>query len=559
MADSADPLFAGLDVSTVAEGSADIPLFAGLDVSTQSCKLVVIEAASGALVHVDQVVYDRDLPHFGTVGGVIPGLGEGVSESDPRMWIEAVEAVLGRLADAEWQRERIRCISVSGQQHGLVSLASDGSLARPRSKLWNDFSTGEECQLLTDAVGGPEAMIAAVGNTQRTGYTAPKILHMRRREPEAYERAATLFLVHNYINWHLTGGPGGGVTVMEPGDTSGMALWHPESGRWSRRVMEAIDPDLGRRLPSVRPSDRTIGSLSPALAARFGLSSECRIDAGSGDNMYGAIGTGNIEPGIVTVSLGTSGTAYTFLEEPFIDPAGEIAAFADSTGHHLPLLCVSNMANGYDAFREEFELTHAEFDDLVRNTPVGNEGRLLLPWYVGERTPDLPLAAPLYFGFGASEFQPHYLARAVLEGHVLNLFDGFQRMPVTPREIRLTGGLSHSPSWCQAIADAFQAETVPVRGEGAALGAAIHAAWVWQNEEGPEDPGREADLSTLREIANHFVAFDEGRRAKPDPGARPKALLLHRLFRALSRRARGEEAEDPFLLRQQLLDSGVGP
>jgi xylulokinase len=310
--------------------------------------------------------------------------------------------------------------------------------------------------------------------------------------------------------------------------------------------MEVIDPDLGEKLPPVQRPDRTIGPLSPALAARFGFSPECRIGAGSGDNMYGAIGTGNIEPGIVTLSLGTSGTAYTFLEEPFIDPTGEIAAFADSTGHHLPLLCVSNMANGYDALREEYGLSHAEFDELVRQTPVGNEGRILLPWYVGERTPDLPLAAPLYFGFGLSEFKPQYLARALLEGHVLNLFDGFNRMPITPREIRVTGGLSQSPSWCQAIADVFQAETVPVRGEGAALGAAIHAAWVW----------READLPALQEMADRFVVFAEEKRTRPDPAARPKALTLHRLFNALSRRARGEEGEDPFLLRHQLLELG---
>jgi xylulokinase len=548
------------------------PLFAGLDVSTQSCKLVVIEPQEGALLHVDQVQYDLDLPHFGTLGGAIPGLGEGVSESDPRMWIEAVDAVLERLSDADLPRENIRCISVSGQQHGLVALTSDGSLARARSKLWNDFSTQEECRLLTEAIGGPDAMIAEVGNTQRTGYTAPKIFHMRRHEPESYGQAAILFLVHNYINWHLTGGAAGGVAAMEPGDTSGMALWHPGHKRWSTKVMEAIDPELGRKMPPVRPSDRTIGRVSSELAARFGLSPECRIDAGSGDNMYGAVGTGNIEPGIVTVSLGTSGTAYTFLEEPFIDPTGEIAAFADSTGNHLPLLCVSNMANGYDALRDGFGLTHTEFDELVRQTPVGNEGRLLLPWYEGERTPDLPLAAPLYFGFGVEDFQPRYLARGLLEGHVLNLFDGFERMPVKPREIRVTGGLSQSPSWCQTIADVFQAETVPVRGEGAALGAAIHAAWVWGTKDQHRRPrhevaprsagggpgsvptGEKADLRRLKELASRFVVSDETGRTRPDPQSGPTSLLMRRLFRALSRRARGEAAEDPFLLRQRLVE-----
>ena len=521
------------------------PLFAGLDVSTQSCKLVVIDPDAGAVRHVDRVDYDRDLPHYGTEEGAVAGLGEGVSESDPRMWIEAIELLLGRLTGAGVPAQRIRCISVSGQQHGLVALASDGSLARPRAKLWNDFSTAEECRILTEAVGGPEAMIAEVGNSQRTGYTAPKILHLRRHEFQNYERAQTLFVVHNYINWYLSGGRDGGVAVMEPGDTSGMALWHPGRGRWSQKVIGAIDPALPDKLPPVQPADRTIGNVGAGLAARFGLPPDCRIDAGSGDNMYGALGTGNFEPGIVTVSLGTSGTACTILDEPFIDPTGQIAAYCDSTGRYLPLLCVSNMANGYNTVLEEFRLSYEEFDDLVQRTPPGNRGRVLVPWYDGERTPDLPLAAPLYFGFALSEFEPETLCRAVLEGHVLNLYDGFTRMPVVPREIRLTGGLSSSASWCQTIADIFEAETVPVQGEGAALGAAIHAAWVWYREAGDERP--------LARVAAPFVVLDEARRKRPEPEHRSAYGLLKRLFQALSRRARGLDGEDPFELRRDLV------
>jgi len=538
--------FDGLTVSTKDEAMIrDTPLFAGLDVSTQSCKLAVIDLAAGATVHVDRVDYDRDLPHFGTEHGTVPGLGEGVSESDPRMWIEAVHLVLSRLAGTGLPRQDIKCISVSGQQHGLVALAPDGALARSRSKLWNDFSTAEECRLLTEAVGGPEAMIAEVGNSQRTGYTAPKILHMRRHEPEAFARAGILFLVHNYVNWHLTGGPEGGVAVMEQGDASGMALWHPGTERWSRRVMGAIDPELERKLPPIGPSDWTIGSLAPALAARFGLSPDCRIDAGCGDNMYGAVGTGNVEPGTVTVSLGTSGTAYTVLDEPFIDPTGEIAAFRDSAGRHLPLLCVSNLANGYDRLLETFGLSHQDFDRYHFGIPPGNGGRVIVPWYEGERTPDLPDAAPLYFGFSPADFRPEALCRAMVEGHVLNLYEGFRRLPVKPEEIRLTGGLSASPAWRQTIADVFQAEVVPVKGEGAALGAAIHAAWVWGRERGETRP--------LAEAAERLVVVEEKARCRPDPRYLGRFAHLRRLFRALSRRMRGLDGEDPFELRRTLL------
>ncbi len=515
-------------------------LFAGLDVSTQSTKLVIIDHKAGQVVLVNSVNYDTDLPHYKTKNGVIQGLAEGVSESDPKMWIEAVDRVFDAAIKAGINLSQIACVSVSGQQHGLVALDAQGDLARPTSKLWNDFSTLEECEILTDKIGGLDNMIAEVGNSQRTGYTAAKIFHLALREPESFRKASTLFLVHNYINWYLTGG----VRVMEPGDVSGMALWNPKTGKWSEKVIEAIAPDLMSKLPPLKPSDQVIGNISAELVKRFGFNPDCKIDAGCGDNMYGAIGTGNVEPGIVTVSLGTSGTAYTFMEEPYIDPTGEIAAFCDSTGNYLPLLCVSNLANGYNEILKQFNLTHSEFNRIIQKTPPGNGGKLLIPWYEGERTPDVPQAAPVYFGFGLADFTKEILCRAVLEGHVLNLYDGFQKMPVAVREIRLTGGLSRSEAWCQTIADIFGAETVPVEGEGAALGAALHAAWVWQKAQNP--------AVQISEVVKPFVILDENRRKKPSRQNRSVYQRQRELYEALTRRIRGKEGADPFRLRAEI-------
>jgi len=516
-------------------------LYAGLDVSTQSCKLVVIDLSLNSVVFVKVVTYDSDLPQYKTKNGVNQNQPEGVSESDPQMWIEAVERVFSDLKDSDVPIDQIRCISVSGQQHGLVAIDEAGNLTRPVSKLWNDFSTLEECQILTDKVGGNEAMIREVGNTQRTGYTAAKIFHMVQHEPERYAKTKTLFLVHNYVNFYLTNG----VRVMEPGDASGMALWHPGTGKWSKSTMDTIAPDLADKLPDIKPSDQSIGSIASDLVKRFGFSPDCKIDAGSGDNMYGAIGTGNVEPGIVTISLGTSGTAYTMMESPFIDPKGEIAAFCDSTGHWLPLLCVSNLANGYNEILKLHNMSFDEFDDMVMETPPGNQGKVLIPWYMGERTPDLPKASPVYFGFGLNDFTPINLCRAVLEGHILNMYDGFKEMPVEPKEIRLTGGISRSPVWCQTIADIFEAAAVPVKGEGAALGAALHAAWVWQKESG-------MDVS-LKDLVDPFVVFDESCRKNPKPENIQAHKKQKQLFSALSARIRGQKGEDPFLLRADML------
>lgn len=391
-------------------------------------------------------------------------------------------------------------------------------------------------------------MIDEVGNSQRTGYTAGKIYHFSRHEPEAFNRTTTLFLVHNYINWYLTGGENNGVRVMEPGDTSGIALWHPQKRKWSQKILNQISPDLETKLPPILPSDQSIGNISPELVAEFGFHLDCKIDAGCGDNMYGAVGTGNVRPGIVTVSLGTSGTAYSYMEKAFIDPEGEIAAFCDSSGHFLPLLCVSNLANGYNAILKQYNLNHDQFNEIVKQVPAGCNGRLIIPWFGGERTPDVPSAAPMYFGFNLIDFNKSYLCRAVLEGHILNLYDGFRRMPVKPEQIRLTGGLAQSEVWCQTIADIFETEVVPVEGEGAALGAALHAAWVHQKERGQYIP--------LQQVVQPFISLRQDMKKTPDPENAARYRIVKKLFNSLSKSIRGQKADDNiFELRNQLINT----
>jgi xylulokinase len=522
-------------------------LFAGWDVSTQSTKLLVVDAEAQEIVFNEAVNYDHDLPHYNTKDGAIQGLGEGASESDPNMWIEALNLLLKKLTASDVNQHDILAMSVSGQQHGLVALDKDGNLSRNRSKLWNDFSTQEECDILTEKVGGLETMVKEVSNSQRTGYTAAKIFHMYHHERELYDNTETFFLVHNFINYYLTGGPECGLKVMEPGDTSGTALYNIVTGKWSDLVINAIDPGLKAKLAPVQSSTKSIGKISAHLVEQYGLNSECIIDAGTGDNMYGAVGTGNVKEGIVTISLGTSGTAYTFLQEPFVDPTGEIAGFCDSTGHYLPLLCVSNLANGYNEILNLYDLSHQDFTEMIRQSPVGNNGRIIVPWYEGERTPDVPNGTPIYFGFGLGDLsQKAVVCRGVLEGHLLNLYDGFQRMPVKPSEIRLTGGISRSSAWREAIANIFNAETVAVEGEGAAMGAALHAMWVYQMEQNKE--------ISLEEIVEPYIKLDESTRIKPNAQDVATYQTLIREFSALSARLRNQQTDDdPFRSRKQFV------
>ena len=514
--------------------------FAGIDVSTQSQKLVVIDLNIDSIIYSDSINYDNDLPDYKTFNGVIRNNPTGVSESDPNMWIDGLHILFKKLSKRTDIISSIKCLSVSGQQHGLVALDRKGNLAKSTSKLWNDFSTQKECDILTENIGGNDRMIAEISNSQRTGYTASKIFHMQRNEIELFNNTYQFMLVHNYVNYFLTGG----VFAMEEGDASGTGLWDPVKKRWSENLTSIISKDLLSKLPPVSSSTESIGNISKELVKEYGFNSTCRIDAGSGDNMYGAIGTGNIDPGILTISLGTSGTAYTIVESPFVDPTGEIACFCDSTGRYLPLLCVSNMAGGYNSFLEKNGLSHSEFEALMTYTHPGNDGNVIVPWYEGERTPDLPNASPIYFGFSYDDLTKEKVARGLIEGHVLNLYEGFSKMPIKPNEIYLTGGLSQSKVWCQMIADIFNCKATPVLGEGAALGAALHAGWIWNNENGSNE--------TLSKIVKPFITFNEQLRCTPKDENIKIYDNLKSLYSSITMRIRGLGGKDPFELKQGL-------
>ena len=514
--------------------------FAGIDVSTQSMKIVVLSLHESEVVYAHSVNYDKDLPQYKTENGVRSNAQVGVSESDPKMWIDAIHLIFTHLRSTTDIIQFIKSISIAGQQHGLVSIDAQGELTKPDSKLWNDFSTQEECNILTEKIGSLDKMINEIGNSQRSGYTASKIFHMYRNERSYYDSTKHFLLVHNYINWYLTGGK----IAMEEGDASGTGIWDPITKKWSKKIINAISKDLINKLPQVTSSTKSIGNISNSLAHQYGFDSECKIDAGSGDNMYSAIGTGNIDEGLVTISLGTSGTAFTVLEDPYIDPSGEIACFCDSTGKYLPLLCISNMAGGYNDFLEQNSISHTDFELLVLETDPGNLGNIIVPWYEGERTPDLPNACPIYFGFNFDDLNQKSIARGLIEGHVLNLYDGFSKLSLKPRTIHLTGGLSRSSIWCQMISDVFNCETVRVKGEGVALGAAIHAAWVWKNESGIK--------TQLSELVKTFVHYDEDSRCKPSQNNVNIYRDLFSLYQSITKRIRGMSSSDPFQLKKEL-------
>jgi xylulokinase len=468
----------------------------GIDSGTQSTKTIALDISTGDILASAQQAY-----------GFVETKEEGAMEQDPAVWIAAVESTITQVLQKLGARcKEIAGIGVSGQQHGLVLLDAGDRVVRP-AKLWCDTSTTAQCAELTASLGGEAAVITLTGNAMLPGYTAPKILWVRQNEPQNWEKSVSVLLPHDYINWWLTG-----EKSMEFGDASGTALLDVRSRTWSQPVINAVAPNLAAKLPPLRPSSEPAGTLRPELVAQWDLPSGVTVSSGGGDNMMGAIGTGNVQPGVMTASLGTSGTLYAFSNTPIVDSKGEIAAFCDSTGHWMPLACTMNVTLVTELTRKLFDgWNHERYDIEAATVPAGSDGLLLLPYLAGERTPNLPRGSGVLHGLTTRNLTPAHLARAAMEGVTLGLAYGlsrFQDLGVNPSEIRLTGGGSQSSFWRQLCADVFGVPTVCLSSsEGAALGAALQAAW---------SAGKDHSLESLHTLSDRLVKLDESTRCSPD-------------------------------------------
>lgn len=477
-------------------------IYLGIDSGTQSTKCVALDLTTG------RVIAEARAPHT-----LIAGLPAGHMEQHPQEWAAALEQVIGEVA-AKIDGARVRGIGISGQQHGFVPLNESGAVIRS-AKLWCDTSTAAECALLTKKLGGTKAVIRETGLPFLPGYTAGKILWLKRHEPANFKKLRHVLLPHDFLNFHLTG-----AYFMEAGDASGTALFDVRHRRWSAKVCAAIDRKLIDCLPPVSDSRAAAGKLKPELGQRWGFTGEVIVSAGGGDNMMGAIGTGNVSPGVVTASFGTSGTIYAFSKQPVIDARGEIAAFCSSTGGWLPLLCTMNVTLVTEQMRALFGADHAAMESAVTATPAGADGLLLLPYFTGERTPNLPNARGVLHGISRDNTTPGHLMRAAMEGVTMGMNYGLRRLGelgIKPREIRLTGGGAKSAAWRQIMADVFGVPVVKmVEDEGAALGGALQAAWC--------DAGRRGEKLDLAKLCARTVAVDDASRCRPDK----KRVLLYR-------------------------------
>lgn len=470
-------------------------LFLGIDSGTQSTKVLVVEARRGKVVGSAAQSY-----------GLIPRLPPGAKEQHPHTWREAMtKTIRAALKEARASAGEVAAIGISGQQHGFVPLDKDGQVIRP-AKLWCDTSTAAECDLIMAKLGGVNATIKKTGNAVLPGFTASKILWLKRHEPKHFSRLHTVLLPHDYLNFCLTGS-----RVMECGDASGTALLDVRKRQWSQAAINAVDPKLSGALPALIGSEQPAGFLNAAMAKRLGLHTKVLVSAGGGDNMMGAIGTGNTRAGVVTASFGTSGTIYACAEKPVIDAQGEMAAFCDSTNRWLPLLCTMNVTTATEMVREDFGWTHEKFAAEAARVAAGSGGLMLLPYLEGERTPNVPAGTGVWFGATRQTFNAGCFARAAMEGVTMGMNYGLRRLRqlgLKPSQIRVTGGGAKSRVWRQIMADVFDAEVVTIKvSEGAAYGAALQAMWCWRLQRG--------ERVGINDITGQFVELNRAETAQP--------------------------------------------
>ncbi|MFT3797287.1 xylulokinase [Microbacterium sp.] len=443
-------------------------LVMGVDSSTQSCKVVIVDAESGAIVR------EARAPHP-----------DGASV-DPEAWWRALQTAIadaGGLDDvAAW--------SIGGQQHGMVALDRDGRVVRD-ALLWNDTRSADAASALV-AEFGAEALAARTGLVPVASFTITKLRWLRDAEPDNAARVAAVALPHDWLTWRLRGfGPGDsprgadlGELVTDRSDASGTGYWNPATGEYDRELLAAA---LRRDAPGHDAQGHDARGhdvvLPRVLAADEWVADADgrRVAPGAGDNAAAALGVG-AELGDVVVSIGTSGTVCAVSADPTTDPTGTVAGFASADGHFLPLVCTLNAARVLDVTARLLGVDHAGLSDLALAAEPGAGGLRLVPYFEGERTPNLPDATASLDGMTLASTTRENLARAAVEGMLGGLaagLDAVRDLGVPIRRALLIGGGARSDA-VREIAPAVLGVPVevPEPAEYVALGAARQAARV---------------------------------------------------------------------------------
>ena len=486
-------------------------LLLGLDVSTTGSKALLIDE-TGAVVASHTTPHDSSQPR------------PLWSEQNPADWWAGMAASIRAVLAETGGADAIQAIGLTGQMHGLVCLDAGGNVLRP-AILWNDQRTQAECDQITATIGA-RRLIELTGNRALTGFTAPKILWVRAHEPEVYARIAHILLPKDFIRFKLTG-----EYATDLAGAAGTLLLNVAQRQWSQEVVGALGIPAAW-LPPVHEGPQVTGAVSAAAAQETGLRVGTPVVGGGGDQSAQATGVGAVRPGIVALTVGTSGVVFAPLASYAYEPEGRLHAFCHAVPGQWHFMGVMLSAAGSLQWYRDMLCPGSDFGaltDEAGGVAPGSEGLIFLPYLTGERTPHPdPLARGAFVGLTSRHTRPH-LTRAVLEGVAFGLRDSFELIKRSDAgridEVRVSGGGARSAVWRQIFADVFGVPLVVVKAlEGAAYGAALLAGvggGVWPDV--PAAAEQTVELGERVEPGEHAGAYEAAYRLYRDlyPTLRP--------------------------------------
>ncbi len=433
-------------------------LYIGVDLGTSAVKLLLMDG-EGKIQKIVSKEYPLYFPH------------PGWSEQKPEDWFAGSMAGIRELV-SECDKSQVAGISFGGQMHGLVALDKDDHVIRP-AILWNDGRTGEETDYLNQEIG-KDKLSEYTANIAFAGFTAPKILWMKKHEPENFEKICKIMLPKDYLAYCLSGS-----FCTDVSDASGMLLMDVKNRCWSKEMME-ICGITEEQLPKLYESYEVVGTLKPEIAEELGLSAEVKVIAGAGDNAAAAVGTGTVGDGMCNISLGTSGTIFISSKSFGVDQNNALHSFAHSDGHYHLMGCMLSAASCNKWWNEDILKTKDFAAEQANITKLGENQVFYLPYLMGERSPhNNPDARAMFIGMTMDTTRED-MTQAVLEGVTFGLRDSLEvakSLGIKIERTKICGGGAKSPLWKKILANIMNLKVDVIESEeGPALGGAMLAA-----------------------------------------------------------------------------------
>ncbi len=433
-------------------------LYIGVDLGTSAVKLLLMDE-KGEIRKIVSKEYPLYFPH------------PGWSEQNPEDWfLKTVEGI--KELTAECEKSKVAGISFGGQMHGLVALDGEDRVIRP-AILWNDGRTGEETDYLNEVIG-KDKLSEHTANIAFAGFTAPKILWMKKHEPENFAKIRKIMLPKDFLAYKLSG-----VFCTDVSDASGMLLLDVKNRCWSKEMLD-ICGISEKQLPKLYESFQTVGTLRPEIAEELGLSGQVRVIAGAGDNAAAAVGTGTVGDGMCNISLGTSGTVFISSKSFGVDENNALHSFAHADGNYHLMGCMLSAASCNKWWNEDILKTKDFAAEQAQITRLGENNVFYLPYLMGERSPhNNPDARAMFIGMSMDTTRED-MTQAVLEGVAFALRDSLEvakSLGIRIERTKICGGGAKSPLWKKMIANIMNLKVDVIESEeGPALGGAMLAA-----------------------------------------------------------------------------------